>query len=197
MQGRSPNRSESDCMPDVREGFLNIKRQGIMAVEDIALGSATIKREQKKLEPLYVNSAPLCSSAEARTDWRIGNPSHRLSNGVYLPKNARHVILNRSPAQEEIGCFIHLQPVSRGVEAQIHKQSVQRRDAWQCLYFEIEEFTQWRWICFGANLAKAASRKFKALPRRAIRRTAPVQDKGSLFEAPLLLVLIGGKRQEI
>jgi len=38
--------------------------------------------------------------------------------------------------------------------------------------------TQWRWICSGASLAKATSRKFKAPPRRAIRRTA--------YGAPLL-----------
>jgi len=35
-----------------------------------------------------------------------------------------------------------------------------------------ERSTQWRWICFGASLAKGTSRKFKASLRPAISRTA-------------------------
>ena len=59
-----------------------------------------------------------------------------------LPKDARDIILDRPATQQQIGCFIHLQPVSRSVEAQIHKQRVQRRDARERLYLKVQEFSR-------------------------------------------------------
>ena len=70
---------------------------------------------------------------------RIGLRSiRRIADDGRLPDEARHVVLDRAPAQQEVGGLVHLDAAEGDVDPQIHEQRVERRDARKDLDVEAE-----------------------------------------------------------